>query len=313
MLRERLQEEQFRIERALKNPSSVVLPAALISPKSPLNSARGAGDRKDVPEAPSELMQRGRLAMEFRLDTKRDVVVATGSAFDAHAKPAAWFMCASEDFPQFTGRAHLTLIKELAATKSLYMLAKPAKTHSHSGSPRHGSAPISGSANLGGPSYQGNSGISTPSHYSTRTVTSSSKASNPSTGLQRQTTPVGPFPSYSSTLPAQAILQVEERVKTVKSDSFKADVTNFQTSVKSSSAPDSDNEHFTDHDASSTASEDWDDMMDDSPTPAKPLFGKLTFSLGSLDDEDEDFLPTRSGTPPIGSFTRVSPVPIEGS
>lgn len=95
-------------------------------------------------------MKRGRLALEFKMDTSKETVVRVGSAFEQASVSAAWFECAPPSVPQHDSFEHLTNIRALAATKSLswavtggvQSTARPSpQSQSHSLSPHQHATP----------------------------------------------------------------------------------------------------------------------------------------------------------------------------
>lgn len=69
-------------------------------------------------------MEKGRLALEFKLDTRREMVEETGRKFDGESKSAAWFVCARSSDAMLASKDHLTLIRHLAASRSLSIIVK---------------------------------------------------------------------------------------------------------------------------------------------------------------------------------------------
>ena len=62
--------------------------------------------------------------MEFKLDTARELVEETGRKYDGESKPAAWFTCTRSSDSMLSSKEHLTLIRHLAASRSLSIIVK---------------------------------------------------------------------------------------------------------------------------------------------------------------------------------------------
>lgn len=74
--------------------------------------------------APTELMARGQLAMQFKLDTKRETIEAVGQKYTKHSLTSAWFTNAPSETPNLASKDQLTLIRQFAASRSLSMVVK---------------------------------------------------------------------------------------------------------------------------------------------------------------------------------------------
>jgi hypothetical protein len=125
-LRDRINDERARIERALKNPGAVMIPKSASEPTTPLKLSSEVIDvpRQEPKKPVSELMQQGKLATEFKLAVSPDTVIEAAQNAALKNSTAAWFTCAPPKAPHHASQANLVLIRQLAASRALSMIVK---------------------------------------------------------------------------------------------------------------------------------------------------------------------------------------------